>query len=377
MPVALSASDLTRQRLPDCVYETGRHTSTSAIHKDKFYTGSLAAWKNFEHEVRQNFQSANLHTCSLPMIYDDTGLDKDTNLHLEHFRCGEEISISGRFVQNALHVVSAVAKAKKFDLVFGDWKASDTSNGIKPMDEVYLAGLDENDEAVQHQKSIAKKVLASLVPDYCIIDNNDKARVVGEAKVPWVHEFDGWWKSFEDGDDEDIRQALGQIAYYMQKANLKYGFLTNYNFTFFLKQESLGETARLYCSQPIGHEAIGSELSVSVRQCLLHLMMEAKGQNMKGWHSLNESKTWALKQGRKEKRNVFLKRVKEALKNERKLASDTDGVTGLLTKLENMTLREEERRTRSSTEERSQSTASTRTTRSGRTVRIANDGEDA
>lgn len=78
------------------------------------------------------------------------------------------------------------------------------------MDEIALpseAGVD--DDITQRKRFIIKKALASLVPDYCLIDKDDYARVVGEAKVPWRHPFESWWEFYNNGEEDFMRQALG------------------------------------------------------------------------------------------------------------------------------------------------------------------------
>lgn len=58
--------------------------------------------------------------------------------------------------------------------------------------------------------------------------------------------------------------------------NLKYGFVTNYEHTFFLMQDyemmKSGDFMEvLYCSPPIKYDTIGNHENVSVRQCLVYL----------------------------------------------------------------------------------------------------------
>lgn len=52
----------------------------------------------------------------------------------------------------------------------------------------------------------------------------------------------------------------------MRAYNLKYGFLTTYEHTLFLKQEKRGVTIVLYCSPPIGNDSLSSEDSVTLLQ---------------------------------------------------------------------------------------------------------------
>lgn len=83
--------------------------------------------------------------------------------------------------------------------------------------------------------------------------------------------------------------SLGQVADYMYFFNLKYGFLTTYDQTIFLKQEKVNGAWRLYYSSPIlasNGEMPGDSWNskeqydpenVSVRQCMLWLCRVTRG----------------------------------------------------------------------------------------------------
>lgn len=113
------------------------------------------------------------------------------------------------------------------------------------------------------------------------------AKVLGEAKVPWIaeHHLEGLVRAFETGNTEEpLRHALckycellignshrrihvGQIAQYMLELDLKYGFLTTYNQTIFLRKVDIGRAWGLEYSPVIYHDSRGSTSGSSVSFC--------------------------------------------------------------------------------------------------------------
>ncbi|KAJ5772828.1 hypothetical protein N7457_007724 [Penicillium paradoxum] len=76
-------------------------------------------------------------------------------------------------------------------------------------------------------------------PDFMLITVAHKAKVVGEAKFPWIpeHYQRDLVREFEAGIiEEPFRHALGQIAQYIIELGPKYGFLTTYDQTIFLRE---------------------------------------------------------------------------------------------------------------------------------------------
>ncbi|QQK42155.1 phosphoglycerate mutase family protein [Penicillium digitatum] len=86
--------------------------------------------------------------------------------------------------------------------------------------------------------------------------SSNVAKVLGEAKVPWIaeHCLDNLVDEFENGDTEQtLRHALGQIARYMLETRLKYGFLTTYEQTIFLRKADAGRVWGLEYSPSLYH----------------------------------------------------------------------------------------------------------------------------
>ncbi|KAN0083694.1 hypothetical protein V8E54_002782, partial [Elaphomyces granulatus] len=70
------------------------------------------------------------------------------------------------------------------------------------------------------------------IPDIVCLDTAGIPLIVGEVKTWWVHDLKEEWRS-----GMELRHALGQIANYMFHGRVRYGFLTTYRNTIFLKQE--------------------------------------------------------------------------------------------------------------------------------------------
>lgn len=94
----------------------------------------------------------------------------------------------------------------------------------------------------------------------------------------------------------------GQITKYMRKYDVKYGFLTTYNETIFLKKEYRGDDWVLWHSRPISNNTtstgVGQNLSdladhVSVRECFLYLQTRVAAND---WSAVNKTGKWHVDQ---------------------------------------------------------------------------------
>ncbi|KAK2861234.1 hypothetical protein FQN49_004408 [Arthroderma sp. PD_2] len=302
----LTAKGVTCQPLIKYCDKGGRHVKSSSLH-GLWFADDIKVWGSFEDEASNMFDSIPWDEHQTIIAFD---LPKDgvaSGFHLnanDHFVCGEELSISGRWVQHALHPMSAVSKVLKLNMVFGDWKATaehhvnfvqagrvDPATGdIIPFEEANEdvskgkapAGEETDTLSVVPAKNRRRK---DLIPDYSLMmEGSGAPRAVGEAKTPWNHNFLQVWNSFWKTEDQvRMRQVLGQIGNYMIELGLKYGFLTNYDHTFFLKREEEEGRETLYCSPPISYNASTSRgARISVRQGLLFLQYSAQGD---GWRA--------------------------------------------------------------------------------------------
>ncbi|PGG96827.1 hypothetical protein AJ79_09433 [Helicocarpus griseus UAMH5409] len=220
-----------------------------------------------------------------PLAYDFT--EKGVGeFHLnagDHFICGEELSISGRWVQHALHPMSAVGKILKYKMVFGDCKATaehdigfvqaekvDSSSGdIITFDGSeftekgnLLLGPDV-DSVDSKGGPVKRRRRKALIPDYPLMPEEDgdppTPRAVGEAKMPWNHDFEQLWLNLKDSQSKLlIIRALG-------------------------RKEKLNGRETLYCSQAIPYDASPHRGDkISVRQALLFLQHSVSNNT---WHA--------------------------------------------------------------------------------------------
>ncbi|PGH19358.1 hypothetical protein AJ80_03998 [Polytolypa hystricis UAMH7299] len=239
----------------------------------------------------------------------------------DHFICGEELSISGRWVQYALHPMLAVGKELKYEMVFGDWKATAEHD----VDFVQSGKYDHESE--------------KIIP--LDEDENGAPRVVGEAKTPWNHDFLALWEDIQTTKKKLLMsRALGQIGNYMIELQLKYGVLTDFDLTFFLKREIVNAKEILYCSAPIEYDAsplYGND--ISLRQSLLLLQSSVVG-NDSVWKTEKTSEVGIIRKKKTEKLKETKRRVDAAVDV---LESNIDDVSH---KLEDLTLEGDKRRAR-------------------------------
>jgi hypothetical protein len=88
----------------------------------------------------------------------------------------------------------------------------------------------------------------------------------------------------------------------MIELELKYGFLTNYKDTFFLKRGVMDGEETLYCSPPVKYYASLSRNAISVRQALLLLQTSTQSEKS-SWYSKKISN-----------KSIIRKRKNESLK---------------------------------------------------------------
>lgn len=117
----LTAENLTHQNLPSLSYQNDHRTTTVAWH-DIHFTGKLESWCGFEEEVLDFCRSIDWKRHETPLECNFQN-DKLNALRFEEYRCGEEISVNGRFAQHALQVNSVVGKELGYSTTFGDWRA--------------------------------------------------------------------------------------------------------------------------------------------------------------------------------------------------------------------------------------------------------------
>ena len=220
MAIPLDAKLLTLEPLPRFFSIPKRHVGNPALY-DQSYTGILEEWKGFEQEVKDFFDSRPWEKYPSILHYKSSNPTAN-DINFEHYVCGEETSTSGRYVQNALHVMTAVGKEMNFKTLFGDWKATKNKNmvfefgpdglKVKPM----TLEMKMNGDTPQKEADINSSHI--FVPDYALMDGNGVARAVGEAKNPWNHPFFIWWFGFLRDDDYELRRLLGKTYRFFNNA---------------------------------------------------------------------------------------------------------------------------------------------------------------
>jgi hypothetical protein len=312
--ITQNGKQITQQPLPDIIrakYRT-KTTSTSAY----TFEGEYLPWEGFEKEVRENFRR---HKFGSSIISVRRVLPDQFDIVNEMFHCGDELSLSGRFVQQVLHVMTAVGRDSNVQIRFGDYKTVYTAKREeRRLEEERRAGITSQPKPKsQPGDPQLRKDDSRKDPDFAAVNyHNDRIRFAGEIKTPWTQNFEetqaletrwrrwlGKW-SFSCVAHSDL--CKGQIANYMKIYNLKYGFWTTYEQTIFLKQEKSQQGEwMLRLSAIIKHDtksdltvAANSNLRgcVSLRECMLFLMCKANGPDTDVYVQ-NDNKHFTRKDG--------------------------------------------------------------------------------
>ncbi|KAJ5542814.1 hypothetical protein N7535_005238 [Penicillium sp. DV-2018c] len=245
--VTHSASGLILEPLPNLDL-SARCTASHALHRIKFI-GALGQWTHFNAEAARtyNSQAWNPREIAARLTADfHTG-----SVDEEQVFVSDERGVQGRLEGRAGIALGAVLGAQNQDLKLG------ASKGALPPYPGY------------------KKA-----PDFVLMTSAHKAKVVGEVKTPWIpeHNILKLVREFESGFMPDnLRHLLGQTAQYMFDWGLKYGFLTTYEHTIFLRKVEVGRKWGLEYSPVIYHKDRGSASGATVSFCqgLYHVALLA------------------------------------------------------------------------------------------------------
>lgn len=171
------------------------HTKSNALHSIE-YVGELYQWSNFlrfvERQIQEQSWTHNL------IKYSNSLANPEAESHL----IGDETGLQGLFNHLVGFMVGKVLKAESIDLEFA---------GFKCLGEPY-----------------------ANTPDSILMTKNAQLKVIGELKVPWVKQHK-MSKAYENQDL--LRYLLAQPIKYMKDLKCKYGFMSNYSETIFLRQE--------------------------------------------------------------------------------------------------------------------------------------------
>ncbi|KKZ64132.1 hypothetical protein EMCG_01552 [[Emmonsia] crescens] len=251
--------NILRARPPTLLTREPYQTQSSALHKS-YYAKKLTDW-NISEDVKTVTAEKNL--CGNPL---DASVDvvsrNPCRVRGEHYLCGDEQTVCGRYSDNALKPVTAVALQQGIYMRFGDYKVCQENKD--PDNKGYIPDF------VGVACPAHDFTLQNLVADDPA--HQPKMRIVGEAKTAWKHDLKRFWNRWKQGEEHQyIQQALGQIAAYMHLFKMRYGFLTTYNYTIFITQQLVGNEPVLAITAPIPAQPTFTE-SLSVRQYLYYLV---------------------------------------------------------------------------------------------------------
>lgn len=255
-------------RIPDLITDAGFRTLKPGTSKFTLSPTRVRSWPDFAKEVK-----------ALVEPYCGKYEAFNSIVAKEVFAVANELGVQGRFVNNVLHPVGEVTELMKFGVRFGD-----AQYGVNRRQDPVKKGQ-KRKRGLQK----IKKAKSKLIPDIVMVDRKTHTiRVVGEVKTFWIfapkkrqtwHNFLsaklGMWSYIFPGK---ISKAdctvndIGQVARYMDDHYCRYGFLTTYEYTWFVKRQ---DDTHFLMSPPISATAQSSTYGVSLRECLFATAIRA------------------------------------------------------------------------------------------------------
>ncbi|KUM66252.1 hypothetical protein ACN42_g862 [Penicillium freii] len=201
-----------------------RGTSHPSVSTEWLHQRFIHQWTTFDQEIRSAL-------ASLDLTFQIAHIDSPSEVYL----VGNEIGLSGRFVNNVCDPVARILmRASQPAIVMGDVQAFEAPTSDVIPDVSIGVTLFSNDSQAQ-------------------------VKIVGELKTYWTVALD----RFSLSDPVTLVQFLphlGQLVARMRKFGLSYGFLSTYRGTVFVKRTA---DFAFYVSPPIRDRAT----NLSVRQC--------------------------------------------------------------------------------------------------------------
>jgi hypothetical protein len=202
---SIDSRQITKQRLSP--YREAKNLRKTASVSNVSFSGVCVPWDRFENEVRRNFLLQNWGNSPISFRLSKPG---SNDLQEELFLIGDEISLSGRFVQQVLHVMTAVGCDLNIPIRFGDFNTVNPNefNAVMELLRRQSASVpiqpvpvtDKDDDGNEKTISPLRKL-----PDYVALDDRDGARFVGELKTPWTQNL-----SLFSENDQRWRKHLGE-----------------------------------------------------------------------------------------------------------------------------------------------------------------------
>jgi hypothetical protein len=177
----MTGRDALEEPLPDLVISTIR-TKSDALHRIDF-VGKLEPWPNFKAEVANTIFSQ----IWSPRVTQTklTGPNAAYSGAVEHVSVSSESEVQGRLLERLGQYLGAVLKEQQHDLKLGGFKGT-----VLPYDGY------------------------PKIPDFALYTQSGIAKVVGEAKVPWIskHSIKVALRALRFGHDKPFRHLLGQSS---------------------------------------------------------------------------------------------------------------------------------------------------------------------
>lgn len=170
----LTAQDLVYSSIPELIIGSSKTISDSTQKLE--FKATLVHWRDFENEVRHSSQ--NVQWKSYPAILAYAPPTEHAGPHhtfSEQLWCGDESTVSSRFGQHVMHIMSSVFRTLSIPVWFGDYK------------------------------TCVDNILGRKVPDIALLNGQGFLRAVGEVKTPWNHDL----ADTMCGDDSEFRRYLG------------------------------------------------------------------------------------------------------------------------------------------------------------------------
>ncbi|KAF2637344.1 hypothetical protein P280DRAFT_482798 [Massarina eburnea CBS 473.64] len=251
------------------------------------YIGPLAEWSRFTEDVATFYNSSKLQKAFKRCEHVGVGLDDVIGKTWKNFttfeytKIGAEIGLHGRFMANATTPVQAVIAT----LLDPDHDTSSKQDALPSLPKNFACG----DAKIVHLKARAGY---TTEPDIVFTMPSSgeamKVRLIGEVKSCSTYKVDAHIEDLSQSK-YGIRNFIGQVARDMQERGIRFGFITTYKETVFVKISlQADKTYGLYYSKIVNHtdtvtrDSRGNLTGISVRLGILYLLYRVS-QGDGGW----------------------------------------------------------------------------------------------
>ncbi|KAF2853495.1 hypothetical protein T440DRAFT_547680 [Plenodomus tracheiphilus IPT5] len=259
-----------------------RNEATKTCALRDMFVGELAKWTTFEEEVLSFYNDEVLKAAfhrvrRIPVDLERKKLKAEYRNHaiLEHLHVPDEQILQARFFDSAVARVLAVTRT----LLDADYSSELELQNVKSLP------LPANISAAT-AKTVPVKKRGIWEPDvvFKIPDEgpDQHARIMGEMKFCGTCQIRKRWGNMQLQTNGSMRHVFGQIARDMRERGVRFGFVSTYVDTVFLKISLNGSKPVLLFSEPIAYTDSVVRIPVtsdpegmSVRLGLLYLIHRA------------------------------------------------------------------------------------------------------